>query len=210
MRKYHNTVKLTMLKYANLTNSTLVDIGTGQGGDYNKWSKVKNIYCIEPSQIAITEFTKRIKTNDTRIKILNKPIKDINIDDIPSKVNIFTAFFCTNLFTEDDWNKFIELIKNKSSPKCRISIIALTNPIASNNNVFKLKMTDTNTYNISLHETRIIDINESVVDIQLLTNEMRKCGFSKVLEEKLNNNKFMSTNEFKLSSMYTQMVFKNF
>lgn len=210
MRKYHNMVKLTMLKQSNLKNSILVDIGTGQGGDYNKWLTLKTIYCIEPSKNAIADFTKRIKPNDTRIKILNNPIKNININDILSKVNIFTAFFCTNLFTEDDWNKFIELIKNKSSTKCKILIIALTNPTTGNNNVFKLDMIDTKTYNISLHNTRIVNITEFVVDIELLSTKMKLCGFNKTLEEKLNKNTFMSTNELKLSSMYTKMIFKNF
>lgn len=207
MRKYHNRVKNRMLQNIRTDMSILVDIGTGQGGDYTKWSNISEVYCIEPSLTAIEEMNKRIKS-DTRIKIMNKLIRDIDIDDIPNNINVFTAFFCTNLFVKQDWSKFFELINKKSSKTCIVLIIALTNPKENDNKVFSLKMTTENTYNISLYETRIIDIDEYVVPIDDLTRVMGEYGLTKTLEQPLNRNMFMSENEKMLSSMYTQIIFK--
>lgn len=207
MRKYHNQIKNKMLKDIGINVSLLVDIGTGQGGDYTKWSNISQVYCIEPSITAIEETNKRIKS-DTRIKVINKLIRDVSIDDIPNNVNVFTAFFCTNLFAKQDWNKFFELVNKKSSKTCIILIIALTNPKENNNKVFSLKTTTENTYNISLHETRIINIDEYVVSIDDLTRVMTECGFTKTLQQSLNRNVFMSKNEQLLSSMYTQIIFE--
>jgi hypothetical protein len=46
LRHHHNHVKLEMLKL--LPQTTLLDIGSGYGGDISKWSKFKKVYAVDP------------------------------------------------------------------------------------------------------------------------------------------------------------------
>jgi hypothetical protein len=74
VRKYHNSKKLFMLKSFK-ENSTIIDIGSGRGGDLGKWdkTKMKRVYTIEPNSANLKELLRRKKESDikTDIKVLN-------------------------------------------------------------------------------------------------------------------------------------------
>lgn len=51
MRKFHNQIKnMILAKYVD-EDSTIIDVGSGRGGDLNKWkqNKLQKVYAIEPS-----------------------------------------------------------------------------------------------------------------------------------------------------------------
>lgn len=61
MRKIHNKDKLNML--SNNCNGTLLDIGSGKGGDILKWKNLSlNVYAIEPNNTNISELKNRLTT----------------------------------------------------------------------------------------------------------------------------------------------------
>jgi hypothetical protein len=71
MRKYHNREKYRLLitakKSVNTPECVLLDIGSGNGGDINKWFKCgyTKIICVEPddeSNTKITEFNRRLES----------------------------------------------------------------------------------------------------------------------------------------------------
>lgn len=63
LRKYHNRVKKSLLESPLLFSSStgsLVDIGSGNGGDLAKWRRFSKILCIEPDPDHVTEFKRRV------------------------------------------------------------------------------------------------------------------------------------------------------
>lgn len=67
MRRFHNLYKSDMLhKYGR--GVTMVDIGSGRGGDLQKWrqAQVKQVYAIEPNPANRAEFERRLATQKER------------------------------------------------------------------------------------------------------------------------------------------------
>ena len=209
MRKYHNKEKARLLSNSHTDRAVIMDIGTGQGGDLTKWGNATEVYCIEPDQHALKELRNRIKDSKPKfkVKIIEFMVKTLQLTKITNKISIFTAFFCMNLWQEDDWSKLELAIKDKGSRRCRFIAIALTHPVQGSNRCWKLKLTSDSTYKLSIHGTRITRICESVVDIQKLNDVMKRCGLHVVVQHRLNNRKEMTSLENSLSNMYTALVY---
>jgi hypothetical protein len=71
LRMYHNNIKFEILTKNIVPNSHLIDIGSGAGGDLNKWMKGKysKILAIEPNEIHIKEFKSRLENYPDKDKI---------------------------------------------------------------------------------------------------------------------------------------------
>lgn len=71
MRKYHNSIKLKMLKSNVRPGSTILDIGSGRGGDISKWDAVgiKKVYAVEPNRQNYNEMVERIEQIRPRVQI---------------------------------------------------------------------------------------------------------------------------------------------
>ncbi|KAG0201746.1 hypothetical protein BGX28_005521, partial [Mortierella sp. GBA30] len=68
MRQYHNTVKRKLLKtYA--SGCTILDVGSGQGGDVSKWGNARKVYCVEPSDKAVVELKERLSAAGMRKQV---------------------------------------------------------------------------------------------------------------------------------------------
>ena len=218
MRKYHNKQKNLMLSNSHINNAVIMDIGTGQGGDINKWRTAKEVYCIEPDANSLKELRNRINQTKPNFKVhiiecLLCKLELSNINPTP-KISIFTAFFCMNLWQDQDWMILEHAIKNKGSANCKFIGIVLTNPVENDNKCWTLKFTSDTTYTVSIHNTRIINVSETIVSIKKLNNFMQHCGLlpSNGFPQRLNNRKVMTGSENTLSSMYTAFVYskKNF
>ena len=211
MRKYHNKVKRQLIIRANDKGAKILDVGTGQGGDLNKWKRASHVFCVEPSKEATEEMQSRMEQSEytgTTIKIINVPLRDLDISQVTEKIDIFTLFFCMNQWLDTDWCKLENVIKEKGSKKCRLLAIAMTEPEEYDSECFTIKKYN-NKYNISIHGTRILDINETPVNPIFFKNIMEKsCGMTKVAEESLDEDSFMTIDERKLSSMYTMFVYR--
>lgn len=222
MRKYHNKVKRQMIIKAKDKGAKILDVGTGQGGDLNKWKRASHVFCVEPSKEATEEMRLRMEQKHTlasesesesvseytTIKVINVPLRDLDISQVTEKIDIFTLFFCMNQWLDADWCKLKDVIKEKGSKKCRLLAIAMTEPEEYDSECFTIKKYD-NKYNISIHGTRILNIDETPVNPITFKKMMEKsCGMTKVAEESLDEDSFMTRDERKLSSMYTMFVYR--
>lgn len=212
MRKYHNRVKKQLLLQAKDKNATIMDIGTGQGGDVGKWKRASSVLCVEPSEKAFLEMHERYRDTDLgslEVTLLNCRLQDVDIStSITKKITIFTLFFCMNMFEPEDWRKLEEVVIQKGSKECRLLAIAMTDPKAHDSECFTIKKKDNNKYNVSIHDTRIIDIDEVSVDPKFFTETMKRCGMRLVKQQALDGYTFMTIDEKKLSSMYTMFVYE--
>ena len=79
MRKYHNEVKMDLLARTFGPGATILDIGSGRGGDIQKWRALglKKVYAMEPDTgNSIKEFRERLE-QDKKNKRKNEIDKDI-------------------------------------------------------------------------------------------------------------------------------------
>jgi len=84
MRKYHNQVKKAMLSFVrNKGISTLLDVGSGRGGDVAKWKSLGlNVFAVEPNQSNYAELQQRVKDMNMDVKMYlakGEDIPDLNI-----------------------------------------------------------------------------------------------------------------------------------
>ena len=90
MRRYHNRIKRSIYddalkKVGNSSRKTLLDIGSGRGGDLAKWQDFDLVISVEPNAGNINEFVSRVKNMNKRdfIKIKNaNDLKDNTIQRI--------------------------------------------------------------------------------------------------------------------------------
>lgn len=64
LRRYHNMYKRTALNRNFKHGSSILDIGSGRGGDLSKWrdAKIKKVYAIEPNNENLEEFVRRYES----------------------------------------------------------------------------------------------------------------------------------------------------
>jgi hypothetical protein len=206
MRKYHNRVKRQMIRQANDKDAVILDVGTGQGGDVDKWKRAEYVYCIEPAWESSNEMFRRYGESK-KIEIINRCLRDLDHNLINRKVDIFTVFFCMNQFEDADFKSLQKLIKNKGSKKCRLLAIAITAPKVHKGKCFEIRMKDDERYHIDIYNTRISKIDERKVSSSKLTKIMSECGMKLVKQDRLDNNNFMTIEERMLSPMYESFMY---
>ena len=209
MRKYHNRVKRWAITQARDAGATLFDIGTGQGGDLGKWRRAARVFCVEPDGESLAEMLSRCDDDmRPKITIVNAYLADVMVDNIDRKIDIFTAFFCMNQWSERDWKTFEKTIKDKGSKKCRLLAIAMTSPREHKSDNLEIRITGDDRYNIKMHGTRIMDIDEVAIRPDRVKKRLEKCGMKITTQDTLDTDDFMTAEERKLSSMYTLLTFR--
>jgi len=112
VRKYHNIFKRNALSNNLKEGDTIIDWGSGRGGDINKWErlKLKKIYAVEPNDENRTEFERRLlqKKNIKNIEIIPTGAEDFKKEG----VDAITTFFSLTFFPRDDilYNGMIDSI----------------------------------------------------------------------------------------------------
>lgn len=78
MRKYHNRIKKDL--YRSTRGRFLLDIGSGQGGDVNKWRRFEKIIAVEPNEENLVELQRRVQLEgmQDRVRIVNTGGEDTN------------------------------------------------------------------------------------------------------------------------------------
>ena len=146
----------------------------------------------------------------SKINAISARLADVNPDVVDRKIDIFTAFFCMNQFENSDWEVLENLIKTKGSKKCRLLAIAMTSPKEHRSEHLEIRMRIDGKYNIKMHDTRIMDIDERTVQATFVDKLAKRCNMKQVKQDKLDGNDFMTREERRLSSMYTLFVYHRF
>ncbi|ALX27582.1 putative mRNA-capping enzyme [Golden Marseillevirus] len=105
-RRYNNILKQCLLTSASEAK-TVLDIGSGRGGDIPKWQKggMGMVWSIEPNKENIKEYEERAKAAKfTKYKILNAKAQDtqaaIQFFGEDKSVDLSSAFYCLGYFGE--------------------------------------------------------------------------------------------------------------
>jgi SAM-dependent methyltransferase len=133
MKKFHNNIKNELLKTAKKLSRgyTLLDIGSGRGGDMHKWKNIrlKSVLAIDNNRSAIIEANRRLNTQrgdknapNIRYAYHDVAVDSISIDRIESnirgntgKYDIISCQFSMNYFSPTLEN-LIYQVGNKLNP----------------------------------------------------------------------------------------------
>ena len=69
-------------------------------------------------------------------------------------------------------------------------------------------MLKNNKYNITIHNSRIKNLNEHTLSENIILQYITECNMKKIYFKQLDDNNCMTQNEQKLSSMYSCYIFK--
>ena len=151
-KKIINEIKRSIL---NENKGVLVDVGSGQGGDIDKWNNFRKIFAIERDDTMINIFKERLKNSKADIKLIHSNFEDVNIKEMGIKnqnIDIMTIFFSVN-----------SICKSKESLKAFVKKIKEINPkkiILLYNDYNDLKR-------IKSDFLKIKDVTEGVVESQV-------------------------------------------
>lgn len=204
MRQYHNAIKRKMLKkYAQ--GCTILDIGSGQGGDVSKWGDVRKVYCVEPSDKAVIELKKRLSIAGMKkqVKVIHCPISNTNkVRKHVKKIDVMTLFFTINLFLEQDLKALVEIV-DYYQPKHIIGAFLDKSLLRYGHNVcYQITPNGPLGYHIHLAGTRI-DQDEYFFSL----NQLHFNGYKLKDSRPLDYGKIMSSNEMELSRMFRSFHF---
>lgn len=193
MRKFHNRVKEEMLRAYLRPDDIIIDIGSGRGGDINKWRdlKLKKIYAIEPNLDNSEELERRYTSEKSNLKIKMSDVEILNIgaqdtevihtkigDD---KIRAICSFFSMTYFGEsqeiyDNFLKTIDLIPQEGFFIGAVMDGKRTEDLLKNVRTYKSKNIDqeiqslTNKVDESINDevtaTKINDLNSKLDDLK--------------------------------------------
>lgn len=208
MRKYHNNAKNDILRSELSPHSTIIDIGSGRGGDLSKWkqAQLSDVLVIEPSQENLNELLERQQyiTSDVNIIKYKGGAEDTTkIKNLIKKHDInpgaIVTFFSLTFFPENEkkFKSLIDTINLLPEGGKLIGIVMDGNKVrellkSSNefdSDAFSIrslsKLTDSaygNKIHITIHDPdTMVDDDEWLFYFDNFSNKLRKKGF--VLEK---------------------------
>ena len=106
MRRFHNMMKGDLIDRNLSEGDTILDIGSGRGGDLFKWKKkgLSKVYAIEPNKENLKEFKERLDdVKGLDVTIINKGAEETTeiAKVVKTKVDAVIAFFSLTYFAED-------------------------------------------------------------------------------------------------------------
>jgi len=134
MRKYHNSEKSTLIKDNVKRGCTVLDLGSGRGGDIFKYIRQQpsNLLLLEPNEDNFKEMKNRIVENNWEKKNPNMKFNPFiaeaqQVDDIlrelgliqpPTKADVISMFFILTFFfdSEETLNRLINTLKTTINP----------------------------------------------------------------------------------------------
>jgi hypothetical protein len=114
---YHNRCKRYL--YSLLPdNYTLLDIGTGLGGDISKWSKAKLVYAVEPDAKNIATLQSRLATSriQAKVEVIQAGGEDTTALSRPlSNVKAISLMFSLNFFSPETMPRLLRNINSSTA-----------------------------------------------------------------------------------------------
>jgi hypothetical protein len=184
LRYYHNRIKFELL--SKLPRTTLLDIGSGKGGDIQKWAQLKfaKVYAVDPDL--------ELRNNPKFVV----PIKDYvqNIPDI--------NFDSVSLLFVPWHDEFLNVIQKASN----FVIAAMDSPCNYSCDAFKCEVLN-NEVKLYIPDTQTaVNIKENVINISIITRILVEQGWS-FKKEEFAPISFASEHEKVLSKMYSFYFF---
>ena len=235
LRKYHNLVKKNL--FNSVKGRTLLDIGSGYGGDLGKWKGYEKIVAVEPDSEHIDELRKRLKTYDMEdnVKIVlaggqeTEKITDAVKEWIGDRVDTVSSMLSLTFFWQNPGliDSLVQTIVRNIKPEGKYIFLTMDGDLVeqtfdpafdTGQSLKKLKLGPaTLEYNDKVNPKELyIDIEGTIVEKQKewlvrlddLRIRFEKYGFEIFKIQKADEEKFLTDSEIIMTQMYTYGGFK--
>jgi len=199
MRKLHNRMKSRMIKMSiKYGSKLLLDIGTGAGGDINKWKNFDEITSVEPDFGTFRQRNKNIPLNINMIeKKLHKVDSDIRCDTI-------NLFFVLTLFNDKDFEKLYQIIKKQK--KIRVNILFYDGSETVVNNLFSVIKLNNNNNLINIKDSNVIDIVENIITKESIVAKLKSLNMNIKISKYLKKEECLSHTENLFHTKIVQII----
>lgn len=231
LRKYHNKIKKKLFNEVS-SNLTLLDIGSGRGGDVSKWKKFSKIVAVEPNKEHIKELERRLKVNGIfdRVRIVNTGGEDtVQIykavrEFIGDRVDVISMMLSMTFFWQslDMMNALSNTILTNIKSTGEMIFLTMdgdlveqtfepafdTGPIIEKLDLgvavleYKSDLSPKELY-IDIKGTIVEKQREWLVRLDDLKLNMEKYGFDSFTFKKADEEKFLTEEEITMTQMYT-------
>lgn len=232
MRKYHNQEKRYLL---NQGSGTLLDLGSGRGGDISKQKHYSKIYAVEPSEEHWKEYDARLTKNNV-VKIVAKAEQtDLIGKHLTEPVDTISMMLSLTFLFEST-TKLKALIKtidrfSKKGTKFLISVMDGAQVIKMLDGQYNRQETETSSIikfpqpgiyfevnnepvqnelsrRVAIHypDTIVQDQVEWLTDINLFDTMLKEIGFTKQTDVIWDGQLFLNPTETVLSRLYRGLV----
>lgn len=233
MRVYHNKIK--KLLFNNSDGKTLLDIGSGRGGDVAKWKKYSKIVAVEPNADHIVELRRRIEINNMtdKVKVVHAGGQDIEAihqavrEFIGDRVDVVSMMLSMSFFWQNQSmvNRLVNTITSNIKRDGKIIFLTIDGDLVEQTfepamdtgpNLTKLELGpailtyDGNKIPKELHihieDTIVQDQTEWLVRLSDLILPLRQLGFDFEMRERADKERFLNNNEITMTQMYTYAI----
>jgi len=242
LRAYHNRIKKhiisTSFELSNVTSGlTLLDIGSGRGGDVSKWRKFSKVIAVEPNKEHIVELERRIALNGMtdRVMILNTGGEDIvTIHNavrqfIGGRVDVVSMMLSMSFFwrSQSMVNRLVNTITSNIKTDGKIIFLTIdgdlveqtfepafdTGPALTRLDLGPATLTydgDKTPKELYIHieGTIVEDQTEWLVRLGDLIMPLGKFGFEFYERNRADDEKFLTEEEITMTQMYTSGVIR--
>lgn len=242
LRKYHNRIKSELFRIASKNviygRRTLLDIGSGRGGDVRKWLLFDKIVAVEPNDEHIVELQRRIDEAGItdRVKIVKAGGEDTEIitreviNFIGERVSTVSMMLSLSFFWENEnkIDRLLSTILSNISQNGEFIFLTIDGSAVEQTfdpafrtglplNVLKLgpatlKYDDTKnppTLDINIDNTIVQNQTEWLVYIEDLSVVLERYGFNLRYVHRADKENFLSLHEQIFTSMYTYGIYSN-
>lgn len=230
LRRYHNRIKRELLS---INRKCLLDIGSGRGGDVNKWKGFDRIVAVEPNPEHIIELEKRLVGMDMREKVLILQSGGEETERITTavrewcggRVDVVTSMLSLTFFWQSSQlvDQLCNTILMNIKPKGEFIFLTMDGNLVEQTFepafgtglvLDKLKFGEIATLeyfgdkspkelHIHISDSIVTDQTEWLVRLEDLKIRMGKYGFDFTMMEKADKERFLTEDEIIMTQMYT-------
>lgn len=209
MRRFHNQIKRWMLEKYTIKGSSLLDIGSGRGGDLSKWSNQHlKVWAVEPDTENLKELKKRKEAMGYEdVNVINSGAEDTKkILKSVKNVDTIAAFFSLTFFGSNEemmdglvetidrvlrkGGKFIGAVLDGEAVKDKADIETEAFSIKKKGHWSDKPFGNKIVTNINDPTSMVKDVEEYLFDFDVFEEKLEKIG---VVLEKTHAHKFIDT-----------------
>lgn len=231
LRAYHNRIKRNLYSDTE-QNYTLLDIGSGRGGDVSKWKNFSKVVAVEPNSDHIVELKRRIKINnmEDKVRIVHAGGQDIEEitrvvkEFIGDRVDVVSMMLSMSFFWQNQSmvNRLVNTIVTNIKKDGKFIFLTIdgdlveqtfepamnTGPAISKLELGPATLTykDTKTpkeLHIHIEDSIVQDQTEWLVRLNDMIIPMRKMGFDYMMRHRADEELFLNEKEITMTQMYT-------
>jgi hypothetical protein len=221
--KYHNRLKEKLWSKVN-KNTTILDIGTGRGGDLSKMGSDKILYAVEPNKDNLNELIRRSKTGDELKAIYPIEAGGEEYNKITAvvkeKVDVIAFMLSLTFFwqSKEKVDALMKTIEQTAKDDCQIIFMVadglkMKEYITSKGGKAtfpggtKMRL-EGQTVKIHIPDSIVTDQTEYLYDHQDFVRRLRALGFKELEGGVADGEKLLTKEQMTFSSLYRWGVFK--